>query len=382
MRARLTRGLAAIVLLLAAVPGLLVGSYWAASKGETTVAGVVPGLGGPKVLAFYYTWYGNTTAYDGEPTSAASSWVHWNENVKDAAGNPLAPTIAGHKFGAAHVPELGLFDSFDNDTIDAHLGWVKQAGIDALVCTWWGCGDWTDLAFAKLLRRASETGAAVEFTVYFESVQERFRQNRSEAVRELEHVLDEYGDHPNFLKIGSGGSERPVVFTYAAGYLGGDNWAWITRELRTDGYDSFVVGDVGDPRSVRDSYLAAFDGLHVYNPVGIMRDDPGWSTSLKNYYASMVHEGHANGKLVAATVIPGYNDLYVRDGFDFPRGKDGQVYSDSWKGVLGLNPRPDWVLITTFNEWHEGSEIEPSLEYGDLFIKLSAMYSAQFKDMA
>ncbi len=47
--------------------------------------------------------------------------------------------------------------------------------------------------------------------------------------------------------------------------------------------------------------------------------------------------------------------------------------------VLKMNPRPDWVLITTFNEWHEGSEIEPSVEYGSLFITLTNEYATQFK---
>jgi len=39
---------------------------------------------------------------------------------------------------------------------------------------------------------------------------------------------------------------------------------------------------------------------------------------------------------------------------------------------------PDWVLITSFNEWHEGSEIEPSLEDGDRYLKLTKQYGPRF----
>jgi len=47
-----------------------------------------------------------------------------------------------------------------------------------------------------------------------------------------------------------------------------------------------------------------------------------------------------------------------------------------WEEALRANP--DWVLITSWNEWHEGSEIEPSWEYGDLYIRLTGRYAPRF----
>ena len=41
--------------------------------------------------------------------------------------------------------------------------------------------------------------------------------------------------------------------------------------------------------------------------------------------------------------------------------------------------RPDWILIDSFNQWETGSEIEPSVEFGDLYLKLTAEYAARFK---
>ena len=38
----------------------------------------------------------------------------------------------------------------------------------------------------------------------------------------------------------------------------------------------------------------------------------------------------------------------------------------------------DYVLITSWNEWHEGSELEPSVEYGSRSLDDTAAFSQQF----
>jgi hypothetical protein len=43
----------------------------------------------------------------------------------------------------------------------------------------------------------------------------------------------------------------------------------------------------------------------------------------------------------------------------------GETYRVLWEEAVAAHP--DYVLITSWNEWHEGSEIEPSVEYGSLF---------------
>jgi glycoprotein endo-alpha-1,2-mannosidase len=39
---------------------------------------------------------------------------------------------------------------------------------------------------------------------------------------------------------------------------------------------------------------------------------------------------------------------------------------------------PDYVLITSSNEWHEGSELEPSVEYGSRILDNTAAFSREF----
>jgi len=63
---------------------------------------------------------------------------------------------------------------------------------------------------------------------------------------------------------------------------------------------------------------------------------------------------------LVATVMPAYDDRNIRPpGFALP--PDGGV---RWRHNWALAQGADWVLLTSFNEWHEGSQIEPSLEHG------------------
>ena len=83
-------------------------------------------------------------------------------------------------------------------------------------------------------------------------------------------------------------------------------------------------------------------------------------------------------KFWVATVMPGYNDLRVRPGGGFAQDREGGgYYRRAWQAAI--DSRPNWIVITSFNEWPEGTYIEPSAAYGDQYIGLTAHWSAQFK---
>ena len=78
---------------------------------------------------------------------------------------------------------------------------------------------------------------------------------------------------------------------------------------------------------------------------------------------------------MSATVMPGYNDRKTGRGNAFADGREnGAYYVRSWQAAIGS--APDWVIVTSFNEWPEGTYIEPSQAYGNLFLDLTAQWSA------
>jgi len=57
----------------------------------------------------------------------------------------------------------------------------------------------------------------------------------------------------------------------------------------------------------------------------------------------------------------------------------GQVYDDQWRAAV--TTAADWVIITTWNEFWENTEIEPSVRYWTRFLDLTREWSARFKGL-
>ncbi|MGB8647297.1 MAG: SH3 domain-containing protein, partial [Anaerolineae bacterium] len=86
-------------------------------------------------------------------------------------------------------------------------------------------------------------------------------------------------------------------------------------------------------------------------------------------------------KLWVATVMPGYDDTRTTRPDRFARARDnGNFYRTTWQAAL--NSGADWVIITSFNEWVEGTQIEPSVTYGNTYLDITRQYAAQFKSGA
>jgi uncharacterized protein (TIGR03437 family) len=78
-------------------------------------------------------------------------------------------------------------------------------------------------------------------------------------------------------------------------------------------------------------------------------------------------------KAVILSVRPGYDDKKIRSpGLLTPR-ENGAYYRRSWEAALANNP--DAVLITSWNEWPEATNIEPTVEFGYQYAELTLTYS-------
>ncbi|MCS7166088.1 MAG: glycoside hydrolase family 99-like domain-containing protein [Gemmatales bacterium] len=304
------------------------------------------------VLAFYYGWYG-TPQHTGK-------WVHWQ------GVNALDKRIEN----STHYPILGAYDSHDPHVVAQHCKDAKNVGIDGFIATWWRPRDFHDRGLPLLLNTAHKHGLAV--TVYIETVPD---QTVEQAVQDALYILSQYSDHPAWLRVDS----KPVLFVYARAIeqLGLDNWRRVIAIVAQKRKSAVLwIGDRMSPEAVR-----IFDGIHTYN---ITEQTAGKDPEQIRLWARQQFPRWVRlsppEKISCLTVIPGYDDSKLKERKP-PRPitsrHQGDTYRILWEEAIAANP--DWILITSWNEWHEGTEIEPSVEHGNRELQTTKIYSARFK---
>jgi hypothetical protein len=104
----------------------------------------------------------------------------------------------------------------------------------------------------------------------------------------------------------------------------------------------------------------------------------GWQGQADAVYS---WGGAVNGPILFRDVValgPGYDHSAVpgRQPLVVAR-KDGGTYIDRWTKVLQLDPkaRPWMVHVETWNEWHEGTDVAHSREYGRSYIVLTRLFA-------
>jgi uncharacterized protein YraI len=306
-------------------------------------AQVRPGNTPPLVLANYFAWY------DG------NGWGACNISAGD---NALQP-----------------YHSDDPAAIGRHVNMALGAGIDGFTLQWVGPGDRTDRNFATLLNQSA--GKPFYSTVIF------LRHiwpgaNQGNTIQAIQHLMASYSGHPNFLRI----QGRPVIFftdVYRVPRAGGqsarDAWAAIRAQVYPN-RNAIWIAEGLDP-----GFLSVFDGLWVYKifhaayPNDYLKA-ASWAARTRAYGAN---------KLWIATISPGWDDTRAgckpdirvpSQPFVKPRN-DGATYRATFDAAMRSGP--DLLWVNSFNEWVEGTYIEPSRFYGDHYLNLTREFAAAFK---
>jgi hypothetical protein len=186
----------------------------------------------------------------------------------------------------------------------------------------------------------------------------------------IHHIVASYGSHPNFLKHDG----KPVLFFTNLNRLPVS--AARLRAMVDPGYNQVWIAE-----GLNFGVLNQFDGINVLKVMhaGLPTDylkAPRWAANTRAY----------GDKLWVATVMPGWDDSRVRDTGNSLRNvstpfsanrQDGGVFVASWAAALSSNP--DWILINSFNEWIEGTQIEPSQSYGPRYLEILAALRPEFQ---
>jgi glycoprotein endo-alpha-1,2-mannosidase len=266
-------------------------------------AGARPAQASGEAAIFYYPWY-STPVRDG-------GWAHW---YVEHDGTPVLST--------PYLPTRGLYSSSNVKVVTGQLREIAAAGVDTVVVSWWGFGSPEDERLDVVEQAAAVAG--LEVAIHLEPYRGR---TPARAADDIERLHEEHG----FTDFYVYDADRDPAVEWAV--------ALQTFEgVRIFGHTTFV----GRAKA------SGFHGVYTYDVVT-------WNGSL---FRRLCTQAHSAGLLCAPSVGPGYDArLATRHEVVRPRN-DGLTYDRMWKTALRAGP--DVVTITSYNEWQEGTQIEPA----------------------
>lgn len=323
----------------------------------------------PRIVAFYYPWYG-TPEVNGR-------WIHWDQAIADPPRD----------IGSDYYPSLGAYSAVDSAVVAQHFAWLREAGIGVIASSWWGQGTREDRAIRVLLDAGERYGIQIAF-----HIEPYGGRTATRVVADIEYLYEMYGDHPAFFRSAettrwsTGNQPKGLFFIWSStvpneqvGYVDADYWSDAMDQIHNLPDGGLVVADTPSGNWIDGGH---FDGLYNY---ATLDESPSfdWARTLPP------------GGWYIPSVLPGFSVKRVAYASDARTDRSGgATYQQQWSAALGTGIEPHMVSITSFNEWHEGTQIEPAEpgvarndtndydDYGDLgpegYLTLTAELAAGF----
>jgi hypothetical protein len=299
-----------------------------------------------EVGAHYYPWYG--------------------EPIHDFRGGEWS-------LESPSTPVLGNYNSADPEVIEQHIDWCRRAGISWLNVSWWGPSSSHDhrlqddilahpradeLQWSILYETIGRIGSGrVEMDA--EHVQERFTSD-------LVYLAETYFQRDSYKHI----DDRPVLYIWVSQVFGGDVESAYEAAVEEAGVDPYLVVDIPF-RSGMDTHpmVEVADAVTTYNPYDVDGQSADeFVDSLETGYRTWYRAAEYVDVELVPTAMPGFDDTELtHDSRDnVPLSSKPSIYERVADTARRYADGP--VLVTSFNEWYEDTQIEPSEQYGTAYL--------------
>jgi|GEM_PF-2804692 len=224
---------------------------------------------------------------------------------------------------------------------------------------------------------------------------------------DIKYILDTWGGEKSYLAYRG----KPVVAIFGmnmelpgSGSMTAQDWADIYTNLsQNDGSYNFVlVGDSSPDVADASGWYDTFTGMMNWHLLEDAVQDRMSPTTQYVYDRSKdVINGRSvnwaadgQGRFAVGLTYPQFNDLGVGAWGPWLEGGqwvyhinrtpswNGDFYKMTNQGVMYNIDNINWVVVATFNDWNEGTAIEPSVEDGYLYSILTQEFLEDFKGVA
>lgn len=196
-------------------------------------------------------------------------------------------------------------------------------------------------------------------------------QEIEQAITRMSQMMNAYKSHPAYLRV----DNKPLlVIPYMVLELSPLNFTHLVAQVRARVGELYIVGIVPgvywyfQPESMKKTGLtpgwanAGVDAFTHWTPNGMVNAKKSVIRDVMEFH---VIDSKNHGKDAIIPVMPGFEitDWGGPAQMTVPRNNGA-----GWKTQLeaAFSVRPRFIFIQSWNEWHEGAQIEPSTLYRDL----------------
>lgn len=278
-------------------------------------------------------------------------------------------------------PLLGAYDNSDPEIVRWHFRLAKAAGIDGFLCSWWkGTNEWNQWQSALFEKVLLPIAQEENFKIAVIDEFAHYNRNFDQLVERATSNLPRLASHPAYLKIDG----QPVWFVYQVW----DDWLSAEQAAQYVATVEKKVGDVfwifdklkviateqspGAIMTVQPEWLSIpqIDCFGTYSYLGHWRDKR--ASAISALYSGFAEDVRKAGKKVQLPVVPGHDNTPVHKApFIFLR-ENGKTLKTFFKAAN--KAKADILVICSWNEWLEGTTVEPSSDWKDpyLYLKIIA----------
>jgi glycoprotein endo-alpha-1,2-mannosidase len=306
------------------------------------------------VGAYYYPWYG--------PFAGGHSW-------NDTLRSHLSP---------AQMPALGDYNNRDAATIEKQIDESHRGNISFWATSWWGPGSAEDNTIRNSILTDPRAGE-LKYAIHYESTGRLGTFNNpsyTNLIPDFKYLAQNYFNNPDYLRLNG----RPVVFIYLTrAYFNTASSRTAVAQLRQTMQTQFhvnpyLVGDDAFPNDNDAQRAALWDAITDFDVYGSVLQGNGSTQAavraLAQGYASARQTAHTVNVGFIPAVSPGFNDTGVRNGHppapryltDVPGAGEGSLFARelTQAALPNIDAKAGSILMaSTFNEWHEDTQIEP-----------------------
>lgn len=310
-----------------------------------------------------------TTLVDGDRLVGAHYYVWWGADWHWDEGYPGTPV-------------LGEYSARDPSVVEKHVEWATEHGINWFSVSWWGRDSWSDVTLRDHFpeaRRSDEIAISILYEPHATlDVSRGWRvdfddpDNRTQFADDIEYLAETYFDRDNYLHIDG----RPVVYTYLAQGFMGDVAGAFEEAAEAADVRPYLIGDfeVGKWDPVHRDLIGQFDAVSDYVPFYDDRAD------VEDRYPGAVLDAARQWMLAlddtdvdfVPGVGPGFDKSHHSDGGDLAvLDPDPEAFAEYCRGTLRqFDPEVNAALVTSFNEWYEGTVLEPAEEWETRYLEI------------